>query len=167
MSIGPLLGEIWMPNTKRTPKGDPGQERVHWPLVKWRIPTLHPKTSNGIQPKCGKKDAILPKLPTHSRHSFLSTSWRSKNLKPSKQHQNEEECWWQLALLCPSASVFSVQLRQCTSECLGFIGGGNTLDSWSRIGGGGSNWLLEHQCQTQPIRQESPFYLSYSYIFYI
>ncbi len=125
---------------------------------------LHPKTGNGIQPKCGKKDATLPNFLTHSRHSCQSTSWRPKNPEPPKQCQNKEESWWQLVSLCPSASMSSGQLRRSLFDCLGFIGGWNTPDSQSGIRGGGLNWCLECQFQTQTFRQDSPF-LSFVFIF--
>jgi hypothetical protein len=40
---------------------------AHRPLVKQRLPTIHPQTSDGIQPQRLKENAQVPKLPTHSK----------------------------------------------------------------------------------------------------
>ena len=40
---------------------------AHRPLVKRRLPTIHPKTSDGIQPQCFQENAQVPKLPPHSK----------------------------------------------------------------------------------------------------
>jgi hypothetical protein len=53
---------------------------------------------------------------------------------------------------CPR-SPNSIEHRP--SECLVYFDGGNTSESRSGIGGGGSNRLLEHRFQTQPVRQDT------------
>jgi hypothetical protein len=40
---------------------------AHRPLDKRRLPTIHPKTSDGIQPQCIKENTQVPKLPPHSK----------------------------------------------------------------------------------------------------
>ncbi len=40
---------------------------AHWLLVKRRLPTIHPQTSDGIQPQRLKENAQVLKLPPHSK----------------------------------------------------------------------------------------------------
>ncbi len=50
-------------------------DHAHRTLVERRLPTIHPKTSDGIQPQCIKENAQVPKLPPHPK------------LRPPNQHK--------------------------------------------------------------------------------
>jgi hypothetical protein len=44
-------------------------DHANWMLVQRCLSQVHQKASNGIQPKCGKEDVIVPEFQTHPSHS--------------------------------------------------------------------------------------------------
>ena len=46
----------------------PFHDHANWMLVQQFLPQVHQKAGNGIQPKCGNEDVIMPEFQAHPRH---------------------------------------------------------------------------------------------------
>ncbi len=139
-----------------------GMPRIHdhanWTLVQQCLPQVHQKASNGIQPKCGKDDVIVPEFQAHPRHSHKGPTWWPPYQKPPWQCQDEEKLW------LPPFSRFNWELS--FSKCMKFFDW-----QWKHIGKpirdqGRGFPINKHWFQPNPSVKTHPLHIAY-FIFII